>query len=127
MVVSADGSNRVDTFLNTKRCNFKIRVQRMSLPVDAHTQSNNKKKHIKSYDRNIRIKHIVTHGDQKEEYVRRSKRIRVPVKKYNCAVIQCFQCKKKIRGDISIEHYSGNTVCSKECLQKSNESQNGGN
>lgn len=120
VVVSADGSNCVPTLLNTKRRNIKIRLER--IPVDANNASNKKytQRRTQRYDRNVRIGHTVT--QQEEGYIRKSKRTAARVNKYGYIDVQCSHCKKKFRGDFPIDHYSGNTLCSTECLRKASES-----
>lgn len=76
--------------------------------------------HLKTYDRNVRIERPVENVKTNTEtsQSRRSKRISVPVKRYNCGVVVCCVCKKKFRDDVSIEYYTDGSVCSVECLKR---------
>lgn len=59
-----------------------------------------------SYDRNIRISRP-QRKPANIEPARRSQRVSVPVKRYNCGVVTCCVCMKRFRDDFPIEHYDG--------------------
>lgn len=73
------------------------------------------------YDRNVRIARDEIHqAGQEDEFVRKSERISIPVKRYNVGEVECFVCKKKFREDVSIEFYERNIACSFACFRQVN-------
>lgn len=54
----------------------------------------------------------------------RTRRVRVPVHRYNCGLIVCSWCDKSFRDDIPVELYDGAVVCSFDCFRKANRTQN---
>lgn len=68
------------------------------------------------YDRNVRISRPQREDTYDEP--RRSKRIQIPTKPYNCGIVACCVCNKRFRDDIPIDLYGGAIVCSVECMNK---------
>lgn len=47
-----------------------------------------------------------------------SKRVSVPVKKFNFGEVVCSVCFKRFRDNIAIEFYDGPIICSTECFKE---------
>lgn len=82
----------------------------------------------RTYDRNVRLSFVVDHDVDHQDDVsglgensRRSKpcskRMPVPVERYNVGEVTCALCGKNVR-TLSLHHYTGAIVCSFDCFKK---------
>lgn len=79
--------------------------------------SNNRSKSIHA-DQRVRLR-LDPPSQSDTMVMNRQKRISVPVARYNYGSVRCCVCHKPFYQDISIQHYSGNVICSFECHRRS--------
>lgn len=83
-------------------------------------------KSLGTYNRDVRIDRVNLGASTsrkmnvplkiKDVSLRRSSRVSVPVKNYNCGQVRCSVCGRTFRDDISVEHYTARIVCSFNCF-----------